>query len=140
MRISTLIITGFTLAAIATPAVSAPLDLSAVVKYEGTPVQDQFATGNQTPGKTCADEGEKPCLTVARAVFHAMLLCVGPPLCPKEAPDGEAKYNRSKWADALDANPKAVDMGDEERAVARGVVGEMYNPVVVRAVWDAIQK
>jgi hypothetical protein len=114
------------------------LDLSAQIKGpDGIPFVDDFSSGATTPGK-CGQEGEKKCLTIAGAAAHALLLCNGPPYCPKESPDGDAKYHRTRIVDKIEADPKNVTLSPEDLKAIKDLVGIMYSPVVVRAVWDVV--
>ena len=114
------------------------LSLVEAVTSAGAPVADDLAPGKTTPGKRCGDEGERPCLTVDRAIVHALLMCSGPPLCQKQTPDGETKYRRSKLAERIEADPIGVALAPDEVTTIETLVGEMYSPVVVRAVWDRL--
>lgn len=130
------VVTAATLAALSTPGMA--LDMSAkIVGPDKAPFVDDFSSGNTTPGK-CDAEGEKKCLTVAGAAAQALLLCSGPPFCKDENPDGDAKYRRTKIVDKLEADPKNVALSPEEMKTIKDLVGKMYSPPVVRAVWDVI--
>jgi hypothetical protein len=122
------------------PAAGPALAVSLVetVRVNNIPVTDDLAAGKTTPDKKCGDEGEKPCLTVDRAIVHALLMCNGPPLCPKQSPDGEAKYRHSKLAERVEADPINVALAPDEITTIENLIGEMYSPVVVRAVWDKL--
>lgn len=118
---------------------SMALDLSQVLKGDnGKPATDVFADGATTPGKDCGDTGEKPCLTAAEAIAHALLLCIGPPYCENEKPNPEAKYKRALIAERVRSDPKNVTFTIEDAPVVKGVVGEMYAPLVVKQVWDIL--
>jgi hypothetical protein len=136
------IVTGLIVAALGGSvlgAVSAQAGVfSDVIKANGAPVADDLASGATTPGKKCGEGDEKPCLTVRRAVEHALLLCSGPPICPDEKPDGEAKYRRAKIAEKVEADVTDAPLAPDEVVIVEGLVGKMYSPVVVRAVWDAL--
>ena len=129
-------VTAAALAALTTPA--SAIDMSTkIVGPDKVPFVDDFSSGATTPGK-CDEAGEKKCLTVAGAAEHALLLCSGPPFCPKENTDGDAKYRRTKIVDKIEADPKSVTLSPEDMKTIKDVVGEMYSPVIVRAVWDAV--
>jgi hypothetical protein len=126
------------LAALATgPALAAgnPVSLVQTITMDNAPVADDLAAGKSTAGKKCGEDDEKPCLTIQRAVEHALLLCTGAPLCPNEKPDGDAKYRRAKIADKVEAGQA---LAPDEVVIVEGLVGQMYSPVVIRAVWDAL--
>lgn len=129
-------VTAAALAALSTPSLA--LDMSAkIIGPDKAPFVDDFSNGNTTPGK-CDEPGEKKCLTVAGAAAHALLLCNGPPFCKDENPDGDAKYRRTKVVDKLEVDPKNVTLSPDDAKMIKDLVGKMYSPTVVRAVWDVV--
>lgn len=129
-------VTAAALAALSTPSMA--LDMSArILGPDKAPFVDDFTSGGTTAGK-CDEPGEKKCLTVAGAASHALLLCIGPPYCKDENPDGDTKYRRTRIVDKLESDPRNVTLSPEEAKIIKDLVGKMYSPTVVRAVWDLV--
>lgn len=135
-----LLIATFAVITITATAPALALDLTTKITDEvGAAIYDQFSAGKATDGKQCDDPGEKPCLTARAAVEHALLMCGGPPFCPKEESNGDEKYRRAKLVDKIEKDPKNVTFSVEMAPVVKRLVGTMYTPIIVKQVWDILE-
>lgn len=113
-------------------------DLTTPITVEGQKVPDPYGAKRADDKGPC---GAYDCLTPAMVMYHAALMCFGPPVCPAEKSDnGELKYKEWQIAGKLEKSPDNPGLTHDERELLRRLVGEFWSPAVEGPVWTILDR
>ena len=106
------------------------LDLTTpITDVDGTPAVDQLSPHK---GVKCGETADFDCLTIGRAITHALLFSY-----KDEQPSGEDKFRRGELARKIIGADK-IDFTATQVTEIKPLVGKLYGPWTIVQIYNAL--